>query len=60
MRQHVLQVRKSQDMHHGIMGIRRILLGGPWVQRTGVLPYLRLEVAHAQQGVSVCKMVGER
>lgn len=29
MRQHVLQVRKSQDMHHGIMGIRRILLGGP-------------------------------
>lgn len=27
MRQHVLQVGKSQDTYHGIMGMRRILQG---------------------------------
>lgn len=42
MRRHVLRVGKSQDMRHGIMGVRRILLDPTG---TGALPCLRFKVA---------------
>lgn len=51
---------KARTRTMGLWEYAESCWGGPRVQRTGVLPYLRLEVAHVQQGVSVCKMVGER